>query len=288
MAEGYSVGDSLDLAKPGHVYPTIVGTVASTTTANYPVAAGPPGSLSLPHGGGSHTWLVDGAPVGWSTVRELNRHGASVLLTRGDRHTTVEVRARSSAGSSLRQASTMTVGVPGRRDGADRGRPARRSRLRRGSAEAVPQPRPDGGSGRDSPPVASGDPRRSGRAGGDRFGVGRAVRHRRRMVGGARAASFSSAWFGPFEVPWQQLAGVAVFGLVSALLAAAVPAPIASRQDVVAVLGGRRGDRRPSLRSPALGIVLLAAGVALCRLRGEGSRQRRPSSPARPSSRSSA
>ena len=37
---------------------------------------------------------------------------------------------------------------------------------------------------------------------------------------------------------------------------------IASRQDVVAVLAGRRGDRRPSLRSPLLGLILLGAGIA--------------------------
>ena len=41
--------------------------------------------------------------------------------------------------------------------------------------------------------------------------------------------------------------------MLSAFLAAVVPAWIASRQDVVAVLAGRRGDRKPSLRSPLLG-----------------------------------
>ncbi len=50
---------------------------------------------------------------------------------------------------------------------------------------------------------------------------------------------------------------------MSALLAAVVPAHIASRQDVVAVLAGRRGDRPPSARTPVLGVLLLAAGVAL-------------------------
>ena len=66
--------------------------------------------------------------------------------------------------------------------------------------------------------------------------------------------------FGPFDVPWLHLVGIAAFGLLSALLAAVVPAWIASRQDVVAVLAGRRGDRRPSLRSPVLGVVLLGVG----------------------------
>ena len=53
---------------------------------------------------------------------------------------------------------------------------------------------------------------------------------------------------------------MAAFGLLSAFLAAVVPAWIASRQDVVAVLAGRRGDRKPSLRSPLLGLVLLGVG----------------------------
>ena len=56
--------------------------------------------------------------------------------------------------------------------------------------------------------------------------------------------------------------GIAGFGLLSAFLAALVPAYLASRQDVVAVLAGRRGDRAPSLKSPLLGLVLLGVGIA--------------------------
>ena len=50
--------------------------------------------------------------------------------------------------------------------------------------------------------------------------------------------------------------------MLSAFLAAIVPAYLASRQDVVAVLAGRRGDRAPSLKSPLLGLVLLGVGIA--------------------------
>jgi putative ABC transport system permease protein len=74
---------------------------------------------------------------------------------------------------------------------------------------------------------------------------------------------FSDSYLGPYDVPWLHLAGIAVFGLLSAFLAAVVPAWIASRQDVVAVLAGRRGEGRPSVRSPILGVVLLAAGVGV-------------------------
>ena len=72
---------------------------------------------------------------------------------------------------------------------------------------------------------------------------------------------YSGSWFGPYDVPWLHLLGIAAFGLLSAFLAALVPAWLASRQDVVAVLAGRRGDRRPSLRSPVLGVVLFGVGV---------------------------
>ena len=77
------------------------------------------------------------------------------------------------------------------------------------------------------------------------------------------AQRWSGQWFGPLDVDWRIVAAVAAFGLLSALLAAVVPARIASRQDVVAVLAGRRGDRPPSARTPVLGVLLLAAGVAL-------------------------
>ncbi len=77
------------------------------------------------------------------------------------------------------------------------------------------------------------------------------------------AQDFSGEWFGPVDVDWRIVGVVAAFGLLSAVLAAVVPAHIASRQDVVAVLSGRRGDRPPSARTPVLGLVLLGAGVAL-------------------------
>ncbi len=82
-------------------------------------------------------------------------------------------------------------------------------------------------------------------------GPGRRPRARRRRGPACRSSSASAtARFGPFDVAWTHLLGVAVFGLVSALLAAAVPAWIASRQDVVAVLGGRRGDARGLAPAP--------------------------------------
>ncbi|NHA00928.1 hypothetical protein G5V59_16165 [Nocardioides sp. W3-2-3] len=75
------------------------------------------------------------------------------------------------------------------------------------------------------------------------------------------AQHFDVTRFGPFDVPWLLLVPVVAFGIVSALLAAVVPALSASRQDVVAVLAGRRGEGLPGRRSPLVGVVLLGVGV---------------------------
>ena len=72
---------------------------------------------------------------------------------------------------------------------------------------------------------------------------------------------FSSMWMGPFEIVWWHLAAVVVFGLVSALTACVVPAWIASRQNVVAVLAGRRGDAKPVRAFPWIGLGLFGVGV---------------------------
>jgi putative ABC transport system permease protein len=82
--------------------------------------------------------------------------------------------------------------------------------------------------------------------------------------------SMSDTYFGPFQIRWDHVLGVAAFGLLSAFLAAVVPAWIAARQDVVAVLAGRRGDRAPSRRSPIIGLALTGAGIVLAVL---GARQ---------------
>lgn len=68
---------------------------------------------------------------------------------------------------------------------------------------------------------------------------------------------------GPYDVPWAMVLAVAGFGIVSALLAAAVPAWLASRADVVAVLAGRRGDPPPARLSPLAGAVLLGVGALM-------------------------
>ncbi|GAA4351453.1 ABC transporter permease [Angustibacter luteus] len=67
---------------------------------------------------------------------------------------------------------------------------------------------------------------------------------------------------GPFDVAWLPLLVAAALGAVAALTAAYFPARAAARQDVVAVLAGRRGTVRSRRGLPVLGAVLLGAGAA--------------------------
>ncbi|QYA95486.1 FtsX-like permease family protein [Streptomyces anulatus] len=74
---------------------------------------------------------------------------------------------------------------------------------------------------------------------------------------------FTGRRFGELTVqPWEIL-GIAVLGLVTGVLAALAPAIVAGRQSVLESLTGRRGTRRGSRVLPVIGVVALAAGVAV-------------------------
>ncbi len=266
MKKGYALGDRLKL--PGDTgsttgsTPTVVGVVESTTVRDYPLAAGPLGSLGLKPEG-STTWLVDGADVTWKQVRSLNEGGATVLSRSVVLHpppsSEIPEEVRGSGGTdSVTVSIAILVVVMTLIEVV----------LLAGPAFAV-------GARRQSRSLAllaatGGTPKQARRvvlANAVVLGLTAALLGALLGIGLAFAVipvlqSFSGTWFGPFEVPWLQLVGIAAFGLVSALLAAVVPAHIASRQDVVAVLAGRRGDQPPSLRSPLIGLVLLGIGIA--------------------------
>lgn len=70
-------------------------------------------------------------------------------------------------------------------------------------------------------------------------------------------------WLGHFDVHPLELLAVFALGVVSAVLAAVVPARAAARMDVVRVLAGRRGDGRVSAKAPVIGVVLLGVGIGL-------------------------
>ncbi|MDP9865496.1 MULTISPECIES: FtsX-like permease family protein [Streptosporangium] len=91
---------------------------------------------------------------------------------------------------------------------------------------------------------------------GTALGVGlaslSAVLEAGRLIGGV----------GPLEIPWTPVVAVALLGAASGTAAAVVPAVQAARQDVAAVLGGRRSRARDRVGRPVLGLLLIAAGIA--------------------------
>lgn len=241
----------------------IVGTAESTRYTGYPRAFGLPGAFDL----GTRSQraaLVGGGPVTWEQVRALNELGAPVTsrAVLADPPSTDQLPVEVQWGTGGIDSATLTVLVlvvvmvllevvllagPAFAVGARRqartlalvaaagGTPAQARRVVLASGVVLGLAAAALGVGLGIPAAAALMPL---------FQLG------------------SDTRFGPFDIAPPHLLGVAGFGVLSALLAAGVPAWLASRQDVVAVLGGRRGDARPSRRSPLLGLVLLGAGVA--------------------------
>lgn len=266
LDKGYAVGDRLDIHGKDAPEPTIVGVAESTQVRSYPVAAGPLGSLGLAGArGASPTWLAAGDPVGWDTVRDLNAMGAVVVsravLADPPPRSALPEEVRTWAGGGIDDATlagAILVVAMALLEVVLLAGPAFAVGARR-QARSLALMAASGG----TPAQA----RRVVLASGIVLGAVAAVVGVVAGIGlgivlNPVVQRWSSTWFGPLEVPWLHLLGVAGFGLLSALLAAVVPAWIASRQDVVAVLAGRRADRPPSLRSPLLGVVLLATGIA--------------------------
>lgn len=68
---------------------------------------------------------------------------------------------------------------------------------------------------------------------------------------------------GHFQVRPGEVALIAVVGLLTGVAAAVLPARAAARQDVVAVLAGRRGQAGGSRRTPVVAVVTFAVGLAI-------------------------
>ncbi len=261
-ARGPGLGDRLEVEGGGS--PVVVGVVESASVVDAPVAMGPVGSLGVRTGQGT-SYLVGGPTVSWAEVLDLNDLGATVasrevlLDPPSDDELPPQIRQYVSSGSATDYTVLALVVVMVLIEVVLLAGPAFAVGARRQSrnlaliAAAGGRPR---------------DARRVVLGAGVVLGLVAAALGVVLGIVLARALlpvfqGFFADRFGPFEVVWTHLAGVAVFALVAALLAAVVPAWIASRQDVVAVLAGRRGDARASRRSPVLGAVLLAAGVAM-------------------------
>lgn len=74
--------------------------------------------------------------------------------------------------------------------------------------------------------------------------------------------------FGPFDLSWISIVAALILGSAAALVAAYVPATQVARQEVSAVLAGRRGTVRTRAGWPVLGVALIVVGTVLCFTRG--------------------
>lgn len=264
LDRGYAVGDRLAGPDASAPTPTVVGVAESTTLRALPVVAGPTGSLGLDAAGGPARWLVGGAPVTWSDVLRLNAEGAEVLSRAVllDPPDPAEVPAEVTdlgGGPDPAVVATLSLVVA---------MVLLEVALLAGPAFAV-------GARRQARTLAllsssGGTPRQVRRVvlagavvlGAAAAGVGAVAGTLLGVAVLPLVQRLSATWFGPVDVPWLLVLGVAGLGVLSALMAALVPAVLASRQDVVAVLAGRRGEPRASRRSPVVGAALLVVGVA--------------------------
>ncbi len=267
--QGYAVGDTVTERDGTEL--SVVGTAESASERTAPLLVGDADLLPAPRAGAQHTWLIGGAPVIWSQVRALNDLGTSVLSRAVIQHppTTAQlppqVRDVGTDNTAIYQVLAL-IGVMALIEVVLLAGPAFAVGARRQS-RSLALIAANGGTPSQSRRVVLGTAVVIGAVAGI---VGAAL-----GIGLGRALlpwlqSMSDSYFGPFQIRWGHVLGISAFGLVSAFLAAVVPAWIASRQDVVAVLAGRRGDRAASRRSPYIGVALVAVGILLAVL---GARQ---------------
>jgi putative ABC transport system permease protein len=257
---GFAVGDRMTLGHGRTV--TVVGIAESATERTYPRLVG---SLGLLPPDGPRQWLVGGGPVSWDDVLAVNQVGAIAVSRSVIEHPPSrdqlppELAYAMSTDRTQIYTVLVLIGVMALLEVVLLAGPAFAVGARRQS-RTLALLAANGGTPRQSRRMILGSAVVLGSVGAVvgivlGLGVGRAIL--------PLLQQHSDQWFGPFQVRWSHLAVVGVFGLLSALLAAVVPAWIASRQDVVAVLAGRRGDRKASLRSPFVGVALLGVGIVL-------------------------
>jgi putative ABC transport system permease protein len=265
------VGDRLTVLGPDGQETTreIVGTVVDATFRDRSVILAMPGTLPLMDASdpGTRAWLVDGPGLTWEQVEALNALGVFVT----DRHIVLHpedypdpLGYEGGSGDDLEILALVVVMA------------LIEVVLLAGPAFAV-------GARKQQHSLAllaasGGTPQQSRRvivAGGLVLGLTAALVG---AAGGILAAwllqplaqRFNDRWIGSFDVAPLHVLGIAVFGLVSAVIACVVPAWIASRQNVVAVLAGRRGDPKPGRAFPVLGAVLFGIGILMAVLGARG------------------
>jgi len=263
---GAGVGGTVRLAEGGHSF-RVVGTVEepgdlkATTIVLHPGAL-PAGTLSRQLQ--DLTWLVaTPGPLTWAQVKELNTHGVAAVSRQVLTHPPSQAERYPEFNDRQGSGSELAVVLVG-------GLALLEIVLLAGPAFAVGARRRR----RDLALVAAagGTPpqlRRIVLADGVVLGavaafagvaLGVATAGLARPLLEAHLANMRSGGFRVFPLA---LAGLATLAVVTGLLAALVPAWIASRQEVVAALAGRRGITRSRRRWPALGVILVAAGAVL-------------------------
>jgi putative ABC transport system permease protein len=256
--KGFALGDELDV---NGMTLTIVGVGRDATSRDYPQVLGSVADLTS-DSTNVREWLVEVGPVSWSTVQEINALGGvvtsrAVLADPPDVASMAEQMGYDTGRDETIAVATLIVVMA-----------LIEVVLLAGPAFAV-------GARRHSRTLAliaasGGTPAQSRRVIlGSGLVLGLVASSLGLVLGIVAGWAllpvvqlFQGEWFGPFELPWLYLLAITSFGLVSALLASVVPAWLASRQDVVAVLAGRRGDRRPRASTPVVGLVLLGIGIA--------------------------
>jgi putative ABC transport system permease protein len=259
LAKGLAVGDAVEVEGAAL---TVVGVGRDATSRDEPVMLGSVDDLPGESTSGRQEWLVEAGPVPWSTVREVNAIGGAVtsraVLADPPELASMAEQMGYDTGTNEMLAVVALIVVMALIEVVLLAGPAFAVGARR-HARTLALIAASGGTPAQSRRVILG--------GGVVLGlVASAVGLVIGMVAGWALVpvvqGLNGEWFGPFELPWTYLAAIVAFGVVSALLASVVPAWLASRQDVVAVLAGRRGDRTPRASTPIIGLVLLGVGVA--------------------------
>ncbi|MEU7740215.1 FtsX-like permease family protein [Nonomuraea sp. NPDC049158] len=216
------------------------------------------GGLLLNKDDGNGTgWLLDtAAPFDWSRVRALNAHGLMVESRVVIENPPAGVRQGTPDGDLPLKIALAVVFIV--METALLAGPAFAVGLRRRRRELAVIAA-QGGSGAHLRAIVLAD--------GLVLGGAAALAGTILGIGGALAAvPWAGQLFGslgPFEVPWASVAGVAVLGVVSGLIAALVPAVQAARQSPAQVLAGREGELRDRAGRPVLGLLLVVAGLVL-------------------------
>ncbi|MFD1536357.1 ABC transporter permease [Nonomuraea guangzhouensis] len=265
LRQGAKVGDTISVTRR-NTRVRVVGVIENPSRPGSAEIIGFQGVLLLDKVGGLGAgWLADTtAPLDWARVQGLNRHGLLVRSRAVIENPPAGVILDSPDGTAPIKTALAVVFIV--METVLLAGPAFAVGLRRRRRELAVIAA-QGGSGAHLRAIVLAD--------GLVLGGVAALAGTVLGIGGALAAvPLVGQWvgqLGPFEVPWASVAGVAVLGVVSGLIAALVPAVQAARQSPAQVLAGRTGESRDRAGRPVLGLVLVVAGLVLTALslRGE-------------------